>query len=165
MAELPTLLVLNKIDAVEDKDELAFWKSVFPDALPASAKEGEGIVELTEVVRDQMLGQVMRATVSVPLADSKGTTFVEKFSEVLERDYDSEPGVVKLTVEMSQRIMDQLANNVPSAKVLKVSKSAGKGGGKKVVWRCRTKMIKELIPEDFFEERGRRRVRQRRVLA
>ncbi len=154
-AELPTLLVLNKIDAIENKDDLAFWKSVFPDALPASAKEGDGIVQLTEVVRDQMLGQVMKATVAVPLADSKGTTFVEKFSEVLERDYDSTPGVVKLTVEMSQRIMDQLANNVPSAKVLKVARSSGKGGGKKKeAWRCRTKMIKELIPEDFFEERG-----------
>ena len=73
-----------------------------------------------------MLGQVMKATVAVPLSDPKGITFIEKFSEVVERDYESKPGIVNLSVEMSQRIMDQLANNVPTAKVLKVA--AMKGG-------------------------------------
>jgi GTP-binding protein HflX len=149
--DIPALLVLNKIDAVENKDDLAFWKSMFPDALPASAKEGDGVVELTEVVRDQMLGQVMKATVAVPLSDPKGITFIEKFSEVMERDYDTKPGIVNLSVEMSQRIVDQLANNVPTAKVLKIAAMKAGGAKAKNVWRCRTKPIKELIPEGFLE--------------
>ncbi len=154
-AELPTLLVLNKIDAVENKDDLAFWKSMFPDALPASAKEGDGIVQLTEVVRDQMLGRTLKASISVPLSDPKGITFIEKFSDVVDRDYESTPGSVKLTVEISQRIMDQLPNNVPSAKVLKIAavkaaRGAAKGGGG---WRVKTKRIKDLIPEGMLEGR------------
>ncbi len=152
--DLPTLLVLNKIDAVDNKDDLAFWKSMFPDALPASAKEGDGIVQLTEVVRDQMLGQVMQATVAVPLSDPKGITFIEKFSTVIDRDYDTKPGIVTLSVEMSQRIMDQLANNVPTAKILKsANKTPAKKGKSANAWRCRTKPVKDLIPEALLDEK------------
>ena len=128
---------------------------MFPDALPASAKEGDGIVQLTEVVRDQMLGRTMKASISVPLSDPKGITFIEKFSDVVDRDYESTSGSVKLSVEMSQRIMDQLPNNVPSAKVLKVAaikapRGATSGGGG---WRIKTKPIKDLIPEGMLEGR------------
>ncbi|MGN6370465.1 MAG: GTPase HflX [Phycisphaerae bacterium] len=171
-AEIPTLLVLNKIDAlkhpedasqienrkskienVPGPDDLAFWKSMFPDALPASAKEGDGIVQLTEVVRDQMLGRTLKATIAVPLSDPKGITFIEKFSDVVERDYESTPGSVILAVEMSQRIMDQLPNNVPSAKVLKVTGVKAARGAAGGGWRIKTKRIKDLIPEGMLEGR------------
>jgi GTP-binding protein HflX len=159
---IPTLLVLNKIDALkgdeeaseakdqkarmENPDSLAFWKSVFPDALPASALAGEGIVQLTDVVRDQMLGRTLKALITVPLADAKGITFIEKFSQVTERDYESQEGMVLLTANVPQRILDQLPNNVPSARVKKATpiKTA-------TPWRIRTKPIKELIPEGFLE--------------
>jgi GTPase len=162
---LPTLLILNKIDALREEnsefgiqnselngaDQLAFWKSMFPDALAASAKEGEGIAQLMEVVRDQMLGRTLLATIAVPLSDPKGITFIEKFTTVLERDYEGREGSVSLQVEISQRILDQLPNNVPSAKVVSAKvKRAGAGG----VWRCRTKPIKELIPEGFLDNKG-----------
>jgi GTP-binding protein HflX len=156
---IPTLLVLNKIDALktdaesaaegrgENPDSLAFWKSVFPDALPASALEGEGIVQLTHVVREQMLGRTLRAVIEVPLADGKGITFIEKFSGVLARDYDTRPGAVVLTADVSQRILDQLPNNVPSARVLKAVNSPA---AKAHPWRSRTKLIRELIPDGFL---------------
>jgi len=140
-AATPTLLCLNKIDAVESPDDLAFWRSAFGDALPVSAKLGEGVAELAEVVRDQMLGRTLHAKIAVPLADSKGVTFIEKFSDVQERDYE-EGGSVTLTVEVSARIMDQLPNHVPRARVLEsmVSQTARP-------WRCRTRTVQELIPE------------------
>lgn len=172
-ADIPTLLVLNKIDALEHRDDdappltsngngqpitdnqssditsadtLAFWKTMFPDALPASALEGEGIVTLTQVVRDQMLGRTLRAQVALPLADAKGITFIEKFSGVSDRDYETAPGTVLITTDISQRILDQLPNNVPSARILKSKpiKSA-------TPWRIRTRPIKDLIPEGFLE--------------
>jgi GTP-binding protein HflX len=158
---IPTLLILNKIDALKNDseisdlkseitaDDLAFWKSIFPDALPASAKEGDGIVQLTDVVRDQMLGRSLRATIAVPLADPKGITFVEKFTTVQARDYDATPGKVVLGVEISQRILDQLPNNVPSARVTSakiIRPSAGHSG-----WRIKTRPIKDLLPEGFLD--------------
>ncbi len=155
--DIPTLLVLNKIDALEEAgeragsgDEVAFWKSMFPDALPASALRGQGIVALTDVVREQMLGRTMQARITVPLGDPKGITFVEKFSEVKERDYESTPGSVELGAQVSQRILDQLPNNVPSARVTKAVPVKGKAGSG---WRIRTQPIKELIPDGFLEGR------------
>jgi GTPase len=161
---IPTLLVLNKIDALRDgpedgappphaasaeiPDQIAFWKSLFPDALPASALNGEGIVQLTHVVRDQMLGRTLRADIAVPLADGKGVTFIEKFAHVLTRDYEARPDTVVLTADVAQRILDQLPNNVPAARVLR---SAASPVAKAHPWRCRTKPIKDLIPEGFLE--------------
>ena len=157
-AHIPTLLVLNKIDALQNgeaggggaagADQLAFWKALFPEALPASALEGQGIVQLTEVVREQMLGRTLRAVIAVPLADGKGITFIEKFSSVLARDYESRPEAVVLTADVAQRILDQLPNNVPAARVLK---SVSSPAAKAHPWRCRTKAIRELIPEGFLE--------------
>ncbi len=175
--DIPTLLVLNKIDALEGAaarsrglespgvqdpelhghaaraaaDQLAFWRALFPEALPASALEGQGIVQLTEVVRDQMLGRTLRATIAVPLADGKGVTFIEKYASVLARDYEARAEGVVLTVDVSQRILDQLPNNVPTARVLK---SAASPAAKGNPWRCRTKAIRELIPDGFMEGAG-----------
>jgi GTPase len=156
---IPTLLVLNKIDALEARDDdrrpaggadqLAFWKSLFPEALPASALEGRGIVELTQVVREQMLGRTLRAAITVPLADGKGVTFIEKYSNVLKRDYETRAQAVVLETDVSQRILDQLPNNVPAAKVLRAKPSPA---AKATPWRCRTKPIAKLIPEGFFEQ-------------
>jgi GTPase len=165
---IPTLLVLNKIDAlqsgegfpgagaaeeeqrsrIEHPDQIAFWKSLFPDALPASALNGEGIVQLTHVVRDQMLGGTLRADIAVPLADGKGVTFIEKFAHVLARDYEARPDAVVLTADVAQRILDQLPNNVPAARVLRAAASPT---AKAHPWRCQTKPIRELIPEGFLE--------------
>jgi GTPase len=158
---IPTLLVLNKIDAlrsgeesfndlpaIDNPDQIAFWKSLFPDALPASALNGEGIVQLTHVVRDQMLGRTLRADIAVPLADGKGVTFIEKFARVLARDYEARAEAVVLTADVAQRILDQLPNNVPAARVLR---SAASPAAKAHPWRCQTKPIRELIPEGFME--------------
>jgi len=157
---IPTLLILNKIDAlqaqaikdqkaeIQNPDSLALWRSLFPDALLASALEGQGIVQLTGVVREQMLGRILRAKIAVPLAAAKGITFIEKYASVLERDYESRENAVVLTTDIAQRIIDQLPNNVPAARVLK---SASSPATKANPWRCRTKPVRELIPEGFLD--------------
>ena len=58
-----------------------------------------------------------------------------------ERDYETSATHVQLTTDVSQRILDQLPNNVPSAKVLKAKASPA---AKSSPLRCRTKPIKEL---------------------
>ena len=140
--DAPALLCLNKIDAVENPDDLAFWRSAFPDALPISAKDALGIPQLIDVVRDQMLGHIFRATLQVPLKESKGITFIEKFADVLERDYDDSPHHVTLTAEISQRILDQLPVNVPHIRILSSTPSLTARP-----WRCQTRLVRDLLPQ------------------
>src|SRR5262249_31917438 len=73
--------------------------------------------------------------------------FIEKFSAVSARDYEASPGRVLLTTEISRRIMEQLANNAPLAVMRRAvaSKTARP-------WRCRTRPIKELIPDGFLAD-------------
>ncbi len=136
----PSLLLLNKIDAVTNPDDLAYWKLMFPEALPISAQDGQGLVELTELVRDQMLGQILHAEISVALNDPQGVTFLEKFANVQDRNYDAQPGRVVLTVEISQRIMDQLYTHTHHPELLSstVSRTAA-------TWRCRTELVRDLL--------------------
>jgi GTP-binding protein HflX len=149
--DIPTLLVLNKIDALEQAeggaDDLAFWRNVFPEALAASARDGTGVAELTEVVRDQMLGRTLKAVIDVPLSAPKDITFIEKFSRVAARDYEKSAGHVLITTDISERILNQLMTNAPHAVVKKTT--AGKAARN---WRCTTRPIKELMPEDFLAD-------------
>ncbi len=115
----PAMLLLNKMDAVESADDLAFWRLKFPRALTISAKNGTGMTALADAVRRQMLGQSLRAIISVPLADSKGITFLEKFAEVKARDYDACPGRVGLDVRISSRILDQIYNHVKGPEIIR----------------------------------------------
>ncbi len=146
-ANIPALLCLNKIDVVENPDDLAFWRLTFPDALAVSARQGSGVAEMMAMVRDQMLGRTLGAELQVPLEEAKGITFIEKYSDVSQRDYESVPGHVVLTTEISQRIFDQLVTNAPAAKALSV-----KVLSQTRPWRCRTVAIADLIPERLLVE-------------
>lgn len=137
----PALLLLNKTDAVANADDLAFWRSVCPEALPISARTGAGLDHLAEVVRDQMLGRMQRARIRIPLLDSKGVTFAEKFSTVCARDYEVAPGMVELDVEISTRILGQLPNHAHHAEILSAIPSRTHAH-----WRCRTVPVSEMIP-------------------
>ena len=117
----PAFLLLNKIDAVESPDELAFWRLKFPAALPVSARRGAGLGRLAETVLEHMLGHTLQATISVPLSDARGITFLEKFAGVQARDYDSHPGRAALRVRISTRILDQLYNHVRDPVILEKS--------------------------------------------
>jgi GTP-binding protein HflX len=140
----PAQLLLNKTDAVSSQDDLAFWRIKFPSALPVSAKTGAGVSRLTEVVLRTMLGDLMDAVISVPLSDSKGITFLEKYSTVLSRDYDAVPHRVLLEVQISSRIMEQMYNHAHQPQIVRQQRisSASDAGPLPV-------LVSQLLPEDF----------------
>ncbi len=121
----PAMLLLNKMDALESKDDMAFWRLKFPQALAISARNGEGMSALAEAVRRQMLGKSLRAIITVPLADPKGITFLEKFAHVHSRDYEAFPGRVALDVQLSSRILDQIHNHVRNPQIVRTKDLPG----------------------------------------
>src|SRR4029077_12538354 len=42
----PELLLLNKVDTDEGEEAFPFWRTLYPDAIPISAKTGRGLVVL-----------------------------------------------------------------------------------------------------------------------
>lgn len=102
----PRLLVLNKIDRLENPSELLLWLNRYPDAVPISAAGGEGMTELTELVRTQMMGPIREVEIITPLSDGKTMSFLEQRTSVLSRDYDN--GSAILRVRIGQRQVQQL---------------------------------------------------------
>jgi GTP-binding protein HflX len=102
----PRIIVLNKIDLLPDGGEALVWLNRHPDALPVSALRGDGLAELTGAVMDHMLGGTRRVLIRTPIRDGRTISFLEKRTEVLDRDYDGDQ--VEFTTVIGRRQIDQL---------------------------------------------------------
>ena len=87
VADGPRVLVLNKVDRLRDDRELLEWLNRHPDAVPISAVSGSGLETLAEVVRRAVFGAVRQVTITTPMSDSRTIDYLEKRTQVLERQY------------------------------------------------------------------------------
>jgi len=98
----PRLLLLNKIDQVEDSSDKLVWVSRCPDAIQISAVTKEGIEELTEEVLLAVIGFVQEVTLSLPIRASKAIDFLEKRTTVLERAWEEDRSLYKVRIGRNQ---------------------------------------------------------------
>ncbi len=93
------LLVLNKVDAVEDLSLLHVLTGRYPGAVQTSARTGRGLVELTAAVLARMQGGLRTVRVSCPLSDGRLLDFIESHAEqVHARRYEGERAWLELTI-------------------------------------------------------------------
>ena len=129
----PRLVVLNKIDQLEDATtSLLPWLRDYPDALPISASDGRGLETLTHAVREILVGPVADVRLVVQLADGATVDFIEKRTVVKHRDYGD--GVVRYECTMGRRQMEQLRARgaqleIDGAASQEAADSAWGGGG------------------------------------
>ncbi|MCI0629604.1 MAG: GTPase HflX [Phycisphaerales bacterium] len=102
----PRILVLNKIDRLSDRREVEAWLQKHPDALPVSAVSGEGLEKLKPLVMEQFLGGVREVEIALPMGDTREIMFLEKRTQVLDRQYEDSTAVFK--VRIGRRQVDQL---------------------------------------------------------
>jgi GTP-binding protein HflX len=102
----PRLVVINKVDRLASPADLLVWLNRHPEALPISARRGDGLEDLTRRVREVMLGPVREVRIGAALSESRAIAFLEKRTEVLDRAYSADR--VELTVRIGRRQIDQL---------------------------------------------------------
>ncbi len=107
----PTLLLLNKADAIEDDALLAILRNNHPEALLVSAQSRFGLDDLRDEVNRRMRGEQRRMTLSVPAHDGKALGFLERFADILERRF--EDGRAILDVAIAPRALDHLHSIAP----------------------------------------------------
>ena len=98
----PRILILNKVDVLRTTvhegrvpgDTLDAWIESNPDAIVASARDGEGLDTLTTRVLEQMCGEIREVVLEIPLSEGKLVDLVEKRTEVIDRDYEKSGSVV-----------------------------------------------------------------------
>jgi len=106
VADKPALLLLNKADALEDESLLTVLRQNHPQALPISARSGAGLDRLRAEVEERLLGEQERITLAVRLEDGRTLGFLERFADILGRQY--EDGKAILDVRISRRALQRL---------------------------------------------------------
>jgi GTP-binding protein HflX len=102
----PRLLVLNKVDLLDDPRDLLVWLNHHPEAIPVSARTGRGLDELAERARSFLVGELRDVIIDVPLAQSRAVDFIETRAAVSDRRYSD--GFVHLTARIGRRQVEQL---------------------------------------------------------
>ncbi|MCL2349614.1 MAG: GTPase HflX [Planctomycetaceae bacterium] len=88
-----TVLVLNKIDAVESPEKLERLKSHYPQAIVVSAKTGEGLDQLAAAVSDALSREFVFLEVDMPVSNGRLAAFLADEGEVLSRTYENDRAV------------------------------------------------------------------------
>jgi GTP-binding protein HflX len=84
-SRVPTVLVLNKIDLLEDSGRRNALRAGHPEAVLMSAATGEGTDELLEAVESHLGKELVEAEVTVSPEDGRAIALVERSSKVLSR--------------------------------------------------------------------------------
>lgn len=113
----PTLLVFNKVDAIEDPADLLALKNEFPDAAFVSALRGIGLKELRDKLITTIDAGFEETEAIIPVSDQKAIQHIRKVAEILGEDYawgrvpyeEETLGVVRLLYRVAPRYADDLS--------------------------------------------------------
>ena len=92
------MIVLNKIDQVDDPDLLANLRDKFPGAMEVSALKGIGIDELRLKFCDQLSDRVKKLTYRIPQSRGDISGLLHRKGKVLETDYEGNDIIMKAVV-------------------------------------------------------------------
>jgi GTP-binding protein HflX len=92
--EKDTLLILNKIDAVEDKAQLDSILNRYPNGVPISAQTREGFEQLHKVVSDALSRSFRDVTIETDISNGKLLAYLNAHGEVLSTRYGEQKMLV-----------------------------------------------------------------------
>ncbi|MGB8169867.1 MAG: GTPase HflX [Chthoniobacteraceae bacterium] len=101
------LVVLNKIDLVEDPAALVALRRHFPDAVCISVRTGEGLEELGEAMASQVANGTMTRELRIPQSEAGLIARVHRQAKVLETEYLGDE--VRIVASLPTRLAADLA--------------------------------------------------------
>ena len=105
----PQILLLNKIDTEEGADAYPVWRPLYPDAIPISAKTGQGIPELNEAVLQAVRGQQVDVTLEADVSNGRLISYIESHTRVHDRQVLD--GKMQMKTVMGKRTLADLSRN------------------------------------------------------
>ena len=85
--DIPTVMVLNKIDQLESDEQLHILKTRYPEAVPISAQRGDGITDLLDLLADRFVSHGATVYLSIPYTDGKTMDLLYKHGTVIDTNY------------------------------------------------------------------------------
>ncbi|MEP6709525.1 MAG: GTPase HflX [Verrucomicrobiota bacterium] len=89
-----TLVVLNKIDALENQELVPIYLEKFPGSVAISARTGRGTEELVLALQNALSSWRLRSHYRVPLRESALIAEIHRVGHVLELKYEGEFAVI-----------------------------------------------------------------------
>ena len=98
----PTLLVLNKIDAIKDISQLEMIETVFPEAVSISAKGGLGLDALSRKVTEYYRGGDVVLRVRSHQSNGKIQSFLRAHGRILNERYGDSSVIIEVKMGQNQ---------------------------------------------------------------
>ncbi len=89
-ADVPMVIVLNKIDKLKIEEEIQFIRSRYPEAIPLSAQRGDGIENLTDTLAQRFAVHQIPIHLGIPYTDGKTLDLLYKHGTVSDTKYTTE---------------------------------------------------------------------------
>jgi len=102
----PRILILNKIDKIKELSDKLVLTSLYPEAIQLSAMTREGIDVLESEVLSFVVGPIREVALSIDTSAGKAVDFIEKRTEVVERDWKERRTLYR--VKIGERQLHQL---------------------------------------------------------
>jgi GTPase len=96
-SELPQLLVINKVDAL-DVREITRLANLWPEAVLISARDGEGLGELQAAISEALSKDLVLISLNVPYDRGDIVAAAHRVGEVIEEKHDSEGTILDVRV-------------------------------------------------------------------
>jgi GTP-binding protein HflX len=85
--EKDTILVLNQIDAIREPGTLDRLRERYPNAMPVSARTGEGLTRLATAVSDALSQHFLDVDIETDVSNGRLLAYLAKNGEILSRTY------------------------------------------------------------------------------
>ncbi len=93
--DIPTFMVLNKIDRLKTEEDLHILQCQYPDAFPISAQHGDGVEALMEALANRFADLGTNLDLTIPYTEGKTLDLLYKYGAVLNTEYTEEAIHVK----------------------------------------------------------------------
>ena len=100
---IPMITVLNKVDRVQNIDELQKLIPEFSDALPISARKSTGINELMKTIKEELFETFVPISVSIPYKNGQLISLFHEFGKV--ETIEHKVGSVSISGSIPGRLM------------------------------------------------------------
>lgn len=93
-----TLLVFNKLDALQNREMVAAYQNRFPGSVAISARTGEGVTELVRALQTAISSWRLNLRFRVPVLEAGLIAEIHRIGHVLELRYENEIAVIVANV-------------------------------------------------------------------
>lgn len=106
--DIPTINVLNKIDAVQDDSAIHLLRLSMQDSVEISARTGEGLDDLKRHVLDRMRDRYVRLTIETESSNGKLLAYLNQHGHILDQSYTD--GMVQLDLRLPTPEVQRVVN-------------------------------------------------------